>query len=148
MNSEYKVNKQKRILLGRIFLLFFLYNLNTFRLFSKENTYILEGPLAGSIYYTKEKPGKWEMLVDSHLPQIIKKDSVIEVSTLHEMRGYEHYILKHIVLDNKLNIISEKIFDPSKDTPIPTHNISGYLDKMYVLSICNKHDAWLASIKL
>ena len=31
------------------------------------------------------------------------------------MRGFEHFILKHIVLDKSFNIISEKIFDPSKD---------------------------------
>ena len=47
---------------------------------------------------------------------------------------------KKIALKNE---ISEKIFDPSKDTPVSKHNIAGYHDKIFVLSVCNKHDTWL-----
>ena len=148
MHLGKKIDISKRKLLGSLFLLFPIYNLKIFGLFSEENSYILNGPLAGSIYYTKEKPGKWKTLVDSHLPQIKKKENIIEISTFHEMRGYDHYILKHIVLDNKLKIISEKIFDPSKDTPTSYHNIAGYSKRIYVLSVCNKHDTWLNFIDI
>ena len=63
------------------------------------------------------------------------------------MRGFEHFILKHIVLDKSFNIISEKIFDPSKDRAYSKHDISGYSDSLFILSICNLHDTWLEPIK-
>ena len=75
-------------------------------------------------------------------------ENTLSVSTPHEMKGYDHYIIKHIVLDNRFNIISEKVFDPSKETPISKHNIIGYEDKLYVLSICNNHDTWVDIIKI
>ena len=75
-------------------------------------------------------------------------ENTLSVFTPHEMKGYDHYIIKHIVLDNRFNIISEKIFDPSKETPISNHNIIGYEDKLYVLSICNNHDTWVDIIKI
>mgnify|MGYP001164963266 FL=1 len=114
----------------------------------KEINYLLNGPLAGSFYYTKTKPGKWKKLIQSHIPILeVKKNSLL-VSTLHEMKGYDHYIIKHIILDKKFNIISEKIFDPSMENPVSKHNIIGYSDRLYILSICNKHDTWLETIKL
>ena len=63
------------------------------------------------------------------------------------MRGFEHFILKHIVLDKSFNIISEKIFDPSKDRAYSKHDISGYSDSLFVLSICNLHDTWLEPVQ-
>ena len=64
------------------------------------------------------------------------------------MRGFEHFILKHIILDKSFNIISEKIFDPSKDRAYSKHDISGYNDSLFVLSICNLHDTWLEPVKI
>ena len=64
------------------------------------------------------------------------------------MKGYDHYVIKHIILDKKFNIISEKIFDPSIENAVSEHNITGYSDRLYVLSVCNKHDVWLQTIKL
>ena len=75
-------------------------------------------------------------------------ENTLSVSTPHEMKGYDHYIIKHIVLDNRFNIISEKVFDPSKETPVSKHNIIGYEDKLYVLSVCNNHDTWVDIIKI
>ena len=54
MHLGKKIDISKRKLLGSLFLLFPIYNLKIFGLFSEENSYILNGPLAGSIYYTKE----------------------------------------------------------------------------------------------
>ena len=108
-----------------------------------EFSYISKGPLTGSIYYTEKNPGRWKTIKESHIPEITKKGDILEVFTSHEMKGYDHYIIKHIILDNKLNIISEKIFDPSRDIPLSKHNISGYDDRVYALSVCNLHDTWL-----
>ena len=114
----------------------------------ENNNYILNGPLAGSFYYTKDKPGNKESLVKSHSPLLEINENTLSVSTPHEMKSYDHYIIKHIVLDNKFNIISEKVFDPSVETPISEHNIIGYEDNLYVLSICNNHDTWVDIIKI
>ena len=43
--------------------------------------YILSGPLAGSIYYTKTKPGRWKNVVYSHIPLIKRKSNILEVIT-------------------------------------------------------------------
>ena len=124
--------------------------LKTNNLFSKINNYdyLERGPLAGSVYYTKEKPGRWKNIVRSHIPLVEKKSNFLEVNTPHEMKGFEHFILKHIILDDKFNIISEKIFDPTKDRAYSRHDISGYGDSLFVLSICNLHDTWLEPIKM
>ena len=117
--------------------------------YAEEDTnYILNGPLAGSFYFTKNKPGNRENVVQSHSPLLEINENTLSVSTPHEMKGYDHYIIKHIVLDKRFNIISEKIFDPSKEIPISKHNIIGYEDKLYVLSICNNHDTWVDIIKI
>ena len=110
--------------------------------------YLVKGPLAGSIYYTKKKPGRWKNLLKSHIPIIQIKSNFLEITTPHEMRGFEHFIHKHIVLDKSFNIISEKIFDPSKDRAYSKHDISGYSNALFVLSICNLHDTWLEPVKL
>ncbi len=115
---------------------------------SDNHDYIMKGPLAGSLYYTDKKPGRWKDSIDSHRPIISKKGNQLTVTTNHEMRGFEHYIIKHIILDKEFNIISEILFDPSKSIASSSHDISGYSEKIFVLSICNQHDTWLNYISL
>ena len=56
---------------------------------------------ASDIYYTKEDPGRWSGKVATHLPNIeIEKAGgkiTVKVVTAHEMKGYEHYIVKHVL---------------------------------------------------
>ena len=104
---------------------------------------MLNGPLAGSLYYTSEVPGRWKNRASAHIPSIEKSRNKIEVQTGHEMRGFEHYIVKHSVFDENFNLISEKLFDPSKDIPISNHDITGVRNMVFALSVCNKHDSWL-----
>jgi superoxide reductase len=102
------------------------------------------GSMAGGVYYTKDAPGRWSKKVGDHLPMIEVSGSKIQVTTGHEMKGYEHYIIKHIILNNKFEFISEKMFDPMKDkAPISDFDLSGYSGPINVLSVCNKHDTWL-----
>lgn len=104
--------------------------------------------LAGGLYFTKDAPGRWSKKVSGHLPHIaIQKNnaaSIIEVSTAHEMKGYEHYIVKHILLDKHYNFLQEHMFNPNKDkTPISKFTLNNYSGTLYALSVCNKHDTWL-----
>ncbi len=86
---------------------------------------------ASDIYYTKEDPGRWSGKVATHLPNIDieKKDgkATVNVQTAHEMKGYEHYIVKHVLLDQNYKFMDEKLFDPSRDkAAISTFTLQGY----------------------
>ncbi|MDD2661916.1 MAG: hypothetical protein PHY54_19905, partial [Methylococcales bacterium] len=74
---------------------------------------------AGSIYYTKDAPGRWSDKVATHLPNIeIEKAGgkvAVKIVTAHEMKGYEHYIVKHVLLDQNYKFIDEYLFNPDKD---------------------------------
>ena len=142
------IDKSKRNLLKGIFFFLTVFFLSNFIQADNSNKYILDNPLAGSIYYTRLKPGRWKSISDSHLPLIKRKQNYIEVSTAHEVKGFEHYIIKHLVLDSKLRIISEKTFDPAKDAPLSRHNLSGYQGSIFILSVCNLHDTWLTTFDI
>lgn len=111
-------------------------------------------PLAGSVFYTKEAPGRWKGKEDSHLPQIQaeKKDGalLVRISTAHEMKGIEHYIVKHVLLDKDHGFIAEKLFDPTqKDAAaVSEFSLDGYSGRVYALSVCNKHDTWMNSAEI
>ena len=103
---------------------------------------------ASDIYYTKEDPGRWSSKVATHLPSIeIEKAGgkiTVKVVTPHEMKGYEHYIVKHVLLDSNHKFLDEHRFDPVKDTAAnSTFTLQEYSGTLYVLSLCNKHDLWL-----
>ncbi|MCF7966261.1 MAG: twin-arginine translocation signal domain-containing protein [Methylobacter tundripaludum] len=103
---------------------------------------------AGSIYYTKDAPGRWSDKVATHLPNIeIEKagvEVVVKIVTAHEMKGYEHYIVKHVLLDQSYKFIGEYLFKPDKDkAAVSTYTLHDYSGPIYALSMCNKHDLWL-----
>jgi superoxide reductase len=100
--------------------------------------------MAGGVYYTKEAPGRWNKKIDGHLPIIEVSGTNIQVTTPHAMNSYEHYIVKHMILNDKFEFIDEKMFDPMKDkSPISQFDLAGYSGRIHVLSACNKHDTWL-----
>ncbi|NOT84003.1 MAG: hypothetical protein HOP02_04310 [Methylococcaceae bacterium] len=106
--------------------------------------------LAGGVYYTQEAPGHWKGKEATHLPslEIAKSDSkvIVTVLTAHEMKGYEHYIVKHVLLDKNYQFLDEHLFDPTKDkTALSVFNLKSYTGALYALSMCNKHDVWLSS---
>jgi superoxide reductase len=107
--------------------------------------------LAGGVYYTQEAPGHWKGKEATHVPtlEIAKsKDKVtVTVMTAHEMKGYEHYIVKHVLLDKNYQFLDEHLFDPTKDkAALSTFTLKGYAGQLYALSMCNKHDIWLSSV--
>lgn len=100
------------------------------------------------IYYTKESPGRWKDKVAGHLPSIgIEKTDgkiTVKVVTSHEMKGYEHYIVKHVLLDKNYKFIDEHLFNPEKEqAAVSTFTLGQYSGAIYALSLCNKHDLWL-----
>ncbi|MBM4206483.1 MAG: hypothetical protein FJ190_00250 [Gammaproteobacteria bacterium] len=102
------------------------------------------------IYYTKESPGRWKDKVAGHLPSIgIEKSKgkiTVKVATAHEMKGYEHYIVKHVLLDKNYKFIDEHLFNPEKDkAAVSTFALDQCSGVIFVLSMCNKHDLWLNS---
>lgn len=108
---------------------------------------------AGSVYYTKDKPGRWSAKVGGHLPSIAVKGEGAErkavLLTAHEMKAYEHYIVKHILMDKDMKILGEKLFDPTKDKAASSEfYIGDYSGVLYAISMCNKHDTWLNSVSV
>lgn len=109
--------------------------------------------MAGGVFYTKEAPGRWSKKVGGHLPNIEleKTDGIVkvQVATAHEMNGYEHYIVKHVLLDQNYKFIDEYMFNPEKEKlPVSTFILQEYSGPLYALSLCNKHDLWLNGIEV
>lgn len=106
--------------------------------------------MAGGVYYTADNPGRWEKKAAGHVPQVTinrgEKGTVLTVTTPHEMKSFDHYIVKHIVLDKDFNFMSEKMFNPAQEPmPVSNHVVGDYKGEVYVISVCNEHDSWMKS---
>ncbi len=104
---------------------------------------------AGGLYYTQDQPGRWAAKAGGHVPQVsLQKgqgSTLVEVVTPHEMKKYEHYIVKHILLDKDYQFLAEKLFDPTTELqPRSEFKLDNYSGPLYALSVCNKHDTWLS----
>lgn len=104
---------------------------------------------AGGIYYTKDQLGRWAKKAGGHVPHInLQKngsESIVEIITPHEMNKYEHYIVKHILLDQDYQFIAEHMFDPSVDMQARSEfKLDDYHGTVFALSVCNVHDTWLS----
>jgi superoxide reductase len=107
----------------------------------------------GDVFYTKDSQGRWAGKAATHLPVIeaSKADgkTTVKITTPHEVKGYEHYIVKHVLLDKDYKFLNERLFDPSKDpVAISEFSLAGYSGTVYALSLCNKHDLWLSSAEV
>lgn len=103
------------------------------------------------LYYTKASPGRWSDKVATHLPTVeVSKTTgkvVVKVVTPHEMKGYAHYIVKHVLLDSRYKFLDEHLFDPmTEKVPLSTFTLNDYSGTLYVLSLCNRHDLWLTAV--
>ncbi|NOS73946.1 MAG: hypothetical protein HOO93_04165 [Methyloglobulus sp.] len=110
-------------------------------------------PGPSDIYYTKVSLGRWVGKEATHLPvvEITKAagGTTVKIVTPHEMKAYEHYIVKHVLLDKHYKFIDEHLFEPTQDkTAESTFTLKGYSGAIYALSLCNKHDLWLASAQV
>jgi superoxide reductase len=107
-----------------------------------------KSPFAGSLFYTADKPGRWAGKQGGHVPTFDRSGSKIEVTTGHEMDEFNHYIIKHVILDENFGFVRETMFDPRKGPPVSQHDIAGLENVVYAISLCNKHDAWLNALVL
>lgn len=106
-------------------------------------------PVTGNIFYTKDAPGRWSKKVGGHFPMVELDKGVIQVSTNHDMNDYNHYIVKHIILDKDYNFLDENMFNPMKDKrAVSEFKLSNYSGPVYALSVCNKHDTWMNVINV
>ncbi|GDX85195.1 hypothetical protein LBMAG43_12370 [Methylococcaceae bacterium] len=104
---------------------------------------------AGGLFYTKENPGRWAGKIATHLPAVEIEKSTVKVTTAHEMNGFEHYIVKHVLLDKNYQFLDEHFFNPTIDKIAQsTFNLPNYSGTLHVLSLCNKHDLWLTTVEL
>ncbi|MCQ8181101.1 desulfoferrodoxin family protein [Methylomonas sp. SURF-1] len=107
----------------------------------------------GDLFYTKDAQGRWAGKAATHLPVVeVSKDggkTTVKVTTPHEMKGYEHYIVKHVLLDKDYKFLAEHLFDPAKEAvPVSTFTLEGYSGNLYALSLCNKHDLWVSTVEV
>lgn len=106
---------------------------------------VQDNSMAGGLFYTKESPGRWAGKEAGHMPVVTRDKNKVKVVTPHEMKGYEHYIVKHLILDKEFKFLTEKVFNPKTDaSPVSEHDLGSYQGKIHVLSVCNLHDSWLA----
>ncbi len=109
-------------------------------------------PAGADLYYTKESAGRWAAKTATHLPLIEIEaregaNVTVKITTAHEMKAYEHYIVKHALLDKNLKFIDERLFDPAKDQLASSRfQLKNYSGKLYAVSMCNKHDVWVSEI--
>lgn len=101
--------------------------------------------MAGGVYYTKDAPGRWKDKAGPHIPVVEVSGKSVLVTTPHEMDGYKHYIVKHMLLNERFEFIGEKMFNPETDqTAISEFTLTDYSGRIHVLSVCNKHDTWMS----
>jgi superoxide reductase len=114
----------------------------------------LQSKLAGGVFYTEEAFGRWDKGVATHhLPHLEKKMSgsaaQVHVATAHPMVGYEHYIVKHEVLNSDFHFMQEHKYNPMKDkSPASMFDVGSYRGILYVMTICNVHDVWVNMIEV
>jgi superoxide reductase len=115
---------------------------------------ILQSRLAGGVFYTAEKFGRWnKALADHHLPHLDKQVSggkaQLQAATSHPMNAWGHYIIKHQLLDAELKFMQEHPYHPEKDkSPMATFDLGSYRGVVYVLTMCNVHDLWMNMIEV
>ncbi len=114
------------------------------------NQEISKSNMAGGIYYTKASPGRWAEKAGSHSPIIQKTNAGLRVVTGHPMILHEHWIIKHVLLDQDFNFITENVFNPHKDKEAISDFAKSEMAvaAAYALSVCNKHDTWVTAIDI
>ena len=112
------------------------------------NNKISSNNMSGGLYYTKDSPGRWKKKAGSHSPILERTNSGIKVVTGHPMKPNEHWIVKHVLLDENFNFINQTLFNPAKDkAAISNFTLSGQTGAVYALSVCNLHDSWLSVLE-
>lgn len=119
-----------------------------------QSVVMIGGPMAGSVFFTRDEPGIWASDVDRHVPEIRTESApgsttAVTIRTPHPMDGYKHYIVKHKLLDSRFRLLSQKTFDPTRDQAVSRHVLpAGYQGPVYAVSVCNLHDTWIEGVMI
>ncbi|CCO24114.1 desulfoferrodoxin family protein [Maridesulfovibrio hydrothermalis] len=102
-----------------------------------------------NVIFTQKYPGVWEGKAASHLPQVEVKNDTVTIRTMHPMTE-KHYIVRHTLIDEDGNVIGAKTFSNTDKKAVSRFKIpaGNDEDKFYATSFCNKHDFWVAKVKL
>ncbi len=117
-----------------------------------QSVVMIGGPMAGSVFFTRDEPSLWASEVDRHLPEIKTEAApgsitAVSIRTPHPMNGFKRYILKHKLLDGHFRLLSQKTFNPERDQPFSRHVLpAGYRGPVYAVSICNLQDTWIEGV--
>jgi len=109
----------------------------------------LLGQLPKNIVYSKSNQGHWQGKAGSHVPKVSLHGAKGQITTAHVMSP-QHYIVRHTLLSDEGEVLfghtfaydddqAQSEFTGSKVRPGKTY---------YALSFCNKHDLWLAEIRV
>jgi superoxide reductase len=107
------------------------------------------GKLPKNIIYTKANEGVWKGKGGSHLPYIEVANKKGEIINDHGMSP-EHYIVRHTLVSPDGEVIFGHTFAPTDEEAVSEFDGSK-IDAgktYYALSFCNKHDLWLAEVKI
>jgi superoxide reductase len=103
--------------------------------------------LAGKLIYSADAPGRWAGKEHGHVPLMrlerIADEVAVQIVTRHPMSS-DHYIVKHMVLDQNFEILGETMFDFTFDYPQSHFRLKGVSGRLFAVSLCNIHDSWLA----
>ncbi|MFV2065411.1 MAG: hypothetical protein ACC645_00415 [Pirellulales bacterium] len=107
------------------------------------------GDLPSNIIYTRAHQGVWKGKAGSHVPQVSVAGDHGHIVTKHGMSP-QHYIVRHTLICPKGEVVFGHTF--AYDDNVAESEFDGSkIEKgkvYYALSFCNKHDLWLAEVKL
>jgi len=116
---------------------------------SKAMESALASKYAGGLYQTDHAWGRWNAKVAGlHLAHTEKQLTggkvQLHVESRHPMLAYEHYIVKHEILDADFKFLAEHRYDPRKDKkPASVIDLGSYRGIVYAVTYCNIHDLWV-----
>ncbi|OQX80660.1 MAG: hypothetical protein B6D61_01700 [Bacteroidetes bacterium 4484_249] len=103
--------------------------------------------LPDNIIYSEQKPGRWPKKAGSHLPEVTVEGRTVTIKTDHGMSGL-HYIVRHTLVAENGDVLSEKTFFPTDEEAISVFEVSDSYSKLYATSFCNKHDLWIKEFSI
>ena len=109
----------------------------------------LLGQLPKNIVYSKSNEGIWKGKAGSHVPTVSLSGGKGQINNAHGMSP-KHYIVRHTLLSDEGEVLFGHTF--AYDDDKATSEFDGSKVKSgeiyYALSFCNKHDLWLAEVRV
>jgi len=107
------------------------------------------GALPSNIIYTRAHQGHWHGKAGSHVPQVSVAGGHGQIVTKHGMSP-QHYIVRHTLLGPDGEVLFGHTFaydDSAAKSEFDTAKVRRG-NVYYALSFCNRHDLWLAEVRV